>query len=65
MNVPFFRYDWFFQENREQIISVHEEIMTSGRYVYGEYTQKLEKQPNMSILKYKVLLKILMVYGES
>lgn len=44
MNVPFFRYDWFFQENREQIISVHEEIMSSGRYVYGEYTQKLEKQ---------------------
>jgi len=44
MKVPFFRYDWFFQENRKQIMSVHEEILSSGRYLYGEYTQKLEKK---------------------
>ena len=44
MKVPFFRYDWFFQENRKQIMSVHEEILSSGRYVNGEYTQKLEEK---------------------
>lgn len=44
MKVPFFRYDWFFQENRRQIMSVNEEIMSSGRYVHGEYTNRLEKK---------------------
>ena len=44
MKVPFFKFDWFFQENREQIMSVNEEILSSGRYVYGEYTQRLEKK---------------------
>ena len=44
MTVPFFQYDWFFKENREQIMSVHEEILSSGRYVNGDYTQKLEEK---------------------
>ena len=44
MKVAFFKFDWFFQENRRQIMSVHEEILSSGRYVYGEYTKRLEEQ---------------------
>lgn len=44
MKVPFFRFDWFFQENRRQIMSVHEEILSSGRYVHGDYTQRLEEK---------------------
>jgi len=44
MKVPFFRYDWFFQENRREIMSVYEEIMSSGRYVHGDYTRKLEEK---------------------
>ena len=44
MKVPFFKYDWFFQENRKQIMSVHERIMSSGRYVHGDYTHQLEEK---------------------
>lgn len=44
MKVPFFRYDWFFQENRNDIMPKLDEIMSSGRYVNGEYTSKLEEK---------------------
>ena len=44
MKVPFFKFDWFFKENRKKIMSVHEEILSSGRYVHGEHTKKLEEK---------------------
>lgn len=44
MEIPFFRYDWFYKENREEILSLHDKVLSSGHYVNGEYTQKLENK---------------------
>jgi len=44
MKVPFFRYDWFFKENRDKMIAELNAIMSSGQYVNGEYTRKLEQK---------------------
>lgn len=44
MKVPFFRYDWFFKENRDKMMTKLDAIMSSGQYVNGEYTRKLEQK---------------------
>ena len=44
MKVPFFRYDWFFKENRDIMMAKLDAIMSSGQYVNGEYTRKLEQK---------------------
>lgn len=44
MKVPFFRYDWFFKENRDKMMAKLDAIMSSGQYVNGEYTRKLEQK---------------------
>ena len=44
MKVPFFRYDWFFKENRDKMMAELDAIMSSGQYVNGEYTRKLEQK---------------------
>lgn len=44
MEIPFFRYDWFYNENRDEILSLHDKILSSGHYVNGEYTRKLENK---------------------
>lgn len=44
MKVPFFRYDWFFKENRDEMMAELDAVMLSGQYVNGEYTRKLEQK---------------------
>lgn len=44
MEIPFFKYNWFYNENRDEILSQHDKILSSGHYVNGEYTRKLENK---------------------